>query len=115
MSVAELLVGTLAAANVRRASGSVGDSLDGRTEAPRASGAIAWVGVRHEETAAFAAASAPLMRPAKTLKWSAAHALGGKEHVACDNPKGFDLCVMQAVMNGRGARALDLARAKLPG
>ena len=55
MNVAQLFVETLIAANVRRIFGIVGDSLNGLTEALRANGTIEWVGVRHEETAAFAA------------------------------------------------------------
>ena len=55
MNVAQLFVETLVAANVRRIFGIVGDSLNGLTEALRANGKIEWVGVRHEETAAFAA------------------------------------------------------------
>ena len=55
MNVAQLFVEMLLAANVRRVFGIVGDSLNGLTEALRADGTIEWVGVRHEETAAFAA------------------------------------------------------------
>ena len=55
MKVAQLFVDTLYAAGVRRIYGIPGDSLNGLTEALRASSKIEWVGVRHEETAAFAA------------------------------------------------------------
>ncbi len=55
MNVAQLFVDTLAAAGVRRMYGIVGDSLNGLSDALRARRTIEWVGVRHEETAAFAA------------------------------------------------------------
>jgi pyruvate dehydrogenase (quinone) len=54
-SVAEIIVETLVAANVKRIYGVVGDSLNGLLEEIRRSGKIEWIGVRHEETAAFAA------------------------------------------------------------
>jgi pyruvate dehydrogenase (quinone) len=54
-SVAETIVDTLIAAKVRRIYGVVGDSLNALTEALRRSKAIEWIGVRHEEVAAFAA------------------------------------------------------------
>jgi pyruvate dehydrogenase (quinone) len=54
-TVAERLVETLEAAGVKRIYGLVGDSLNGITESLRARNNIAWVGVRHEEVAAFAA------------------------------------------------------------
>jgi pyruvate dehydrogenase (quinone) len=54
-SIAEVVVETLIAAGVRRIYGVVGDSLNGITESLRKSGAIEWIGVRHEEVAAFAA------------------------------------------------------------
>jgi pyruvate dehydrogenase (quinone) len=53
--VAEVIVKTLIAAKVRRIYGVVGDSLNALTEAVRKSEAIEWIGVRHEEVAAFAA------------------------------------------------------------
>ena len=53
--VAEVIVETLIAANVRRIYGVVGDSLNALTEALRRSETIEWIGVRHEEVAAFAA------------------------------------------------------------
>jgi pyruvate dehydrogenase (quinone) len=55
-NIAEQLVDTLQQAGVKRIFGVVGDSLNGMTEALRKRGTIAWVHVRHEEVAAFAAA-----------------------------------------------------------
>jgi pyruvate dehydrogenase (quinone) len=54
-NVAERIVETLEAANVRRIFGLVGDSLNGITESLRVRGKIDWIPVRHEEVAAFAA------------------------------------------------------------
>src|ERR1700756_2966678 len=54
-TVAERIVETLEAANVRRIYGLVGDSLNGITEALRTRKKIDWIAVRHEEVAAFAA------------------------------------------------------------
>src|ERR1700690_2997604 len=54
-SVAEIIVETLVAANVKRIYGVVGDSLNGLLEEIRRNGKIQWIGVRHEEAAAFAA------------------------------------------------------------
>ena len=56
-NVAELLVETLNRAGVRRIYGVVGDSLNALTEALRVNRTIDWIHVRHEEVAAFAAAS----------------------------------------------------------
>lgn len=53
--VAEFIVDSLMAAGVRRIYGVVGDSLNGLTEAIRQRKEIEWIGVRHEEVAAFAA------------------------------------------------------------
>jgi pyruvate dehydrogenase (quinone) len=53
--VAELFVDVLAAAGVQRIYGVAGDSLNGITDSVRVLNGIEWVGVRHEETAAFAA------------------------------------------------------------
>ncbi len=53
--VADLLVEVLADAGVRRIYGVSGDSLNGITDSLRARGDVQWVGMRHEETAAFAA------------------------------------------------------------
>jgi pyruvate dehydrogenase (quinone) len=54
-NVADQFAETLAAAGVKRIYGIVGDSLNGLTDAIRCQGRIAWVHVRHEEVAAFAA------------------------------------------------------------
>ena len=54
-TVADQMVETLAAAQVRRIYGIVGDSLNGFTDALRRHGGIQWLHVRHEEVAAFAA------------------------------------------------------------
>jgi pyruvate dehydrogenase (quinone) len=53
--VAELLVDVLAEAGVRRIYGVSGDSLNGITDAIRATGKLEWIHLRREETAAFAA------------------------------------------------------------
>jgi pyruvate dehydrogenase (quinone) len=53
--VAELFIEVLAAAGVERIYGVAGDSLNGITDSVRVRNGIEWVGVRHEETAAFAA------------------------------------------------------------
>src|ERR1700719_1092551 len=53
--VADVLVDTLVAANVKRVYGWVGDSLNGVTDSIRPRKDLQWVPVRHEETAAFAA------------------------------------------------------------
>ncbi|MGH1565175.1 ubiquinone-dependent pyruvate dehydrogenase [Mumia sp. DW29H23] len=55
-TLADTLVATLKASGVRRLYGLPGDSLNGLTEALRRDGSVAWQHVRHEETAAFAAA-----------------------------------------------------------
>src|SRR5215813_2731617 len=54
-TVADQMVETLAAAGVSRVYGIVGDSLNGFTDSLRRQGKIAWLHVRHEEVAAFAA------------------------------------------------------------
>lgn len=54
-NVAEYIVGTLAETGVQRIYGIVGDSLNGFTEALRQQKDVEWIGVRHEEVAAFAA------------------------------------------------------------
>ena len=54
-NVADVFVETLVLAGVKRVYGLVGDSLNGLTEAIRKNGAIEWIHVRHEESAAFAA------------------------------------------------------------
>ncbi|HEX5201233.1 MAG TPA: ubiquinone-dependent pyruvate dehydrogenase [Actinoplanes sp.] len=55
-TVADHMIATLKASGVRRVYGLPGDSLNGLTDALRRDGDIAWVHVRHEEAAAFAAA-----------------------------------------------------------
>jgi pyruvate dehydrogenase (quinone) len=54
-TVAQQLVTTLTRAGVQRVYGLPGDSLNGFTDALRRDGSLAWVHVRHEEAAAFAA------------------------------------------------------------
>jgi len=54
-SVAEMIVAALAEQGVRTAWGIVGDALNPITDAIRREDRIEWVGVRHEEVAAFAA------------------------------------------------------------
>jgi pyruvate dehydrogenase (quinone) len=54
-TVADRLVQTLSAAGVQRIFGLVGDSLNGITDSLLKHKEIAWVPVRHEEVAAFAA------------------------------------------------------------
>lgn len=56
-TVADLLADTLVASGVRRVYGIPGDSLNGFTDALRTRPELAWVHVRHEEAAAFAAAA----------------------------------------------------------
>jgi pyruvate dehydrogenase (quinone)/pyruvate oxidase len=55
-NVADLLVETLAAVGVRQVFGIVGDALNPFTEAIRRQDVVEWIGVRHEEGAALAAA-----------------------------------------------------------
>src|SRR5258707_13403689 len=54
-TIAEVFVETMIAAGVTRIYGVVSDSLNGILEEIRRSKQIDWIGVRHEETAAFAA------------------------------------------------------------
>jgi len=56
-TVADVLADTLLASGVRRVYGIPGDSLNGFTDALRTRPELAWVHVRHEESAAFAAAA----------------------------------------------------------
>jgi pyruvate dehydrogenase (quinone) len=53
--VADLVVDVLLQAGVQRIYGVAGDSLNGITDSIRTRENIDWIGVRHEETAAFAA------------------------------------------------------------
>lgn len=55
-TIADGIVATLRASGVRRVYGLPGDSLNGFTDALRRDGEILWAHVRHEESAAFAAA-----------------------------------------------------------
>lgn len=57
VTVAENIVRTLRANHVDRVYGIPGDSLNGFTDALRKDGTIRWLHVRHEESAAFAAAA----------------------------------------------------------
>jgi pyruvate dehydrogenase (quinone) len=56
-TVAQHVIATLTASGVSRVYGLPGDSLNGFTDAIRRSGRVSWEHVRHEETAAFAAAA----------------------------------------------------------
>src|ERR1041384_5615798 len=56
-TVADHVINALRISGVRRVYGLPGDSLNGFTDALRRSGEITWEHVRHEETAAFAAAA----------------------------------------------------------
>jgi len=60
-NMADLLIDSLLQAGVKRIYGIVGDSLNAVLDAIRRSGKIEWVGVRHEEVAAFAAGSESLL------------------------------------------------------
>ena len=57
-TVADHVINALHISGVRRVYGLPGDSLNGFTDALRRNGEITWEHVRHEETAAFAAAAA---------------------------------------------------------
>ena len=56
-TVAQHVIAALTISGIQRVYGVAGDSLNGFTDAIRRSGAITWEHVRHEETAAFAAAA----------------------------------------------------------
>ena len=56
-TVADHVISALEISGVRRVYGLPGDSLNGFTDAIRRAGEIYWEHVRHEETAAFAAAA----------------------------------------------------------
>ncbi len=88
--VAEIFVETLISAGVKRIYGVVGDSLNGLLEEIRKNKSIEWIGVRHEETAAFAA--------------------GAQAHVTA---VGFNLWALKAVLSGRGDEVIDLAVSNL--
>ena len=56
-TIATQLISALSRSGVKRVYGLPGDSLNGFTDAIRRSGEVTWEHVRHEETAAFAAAA----------------------------------------------------------
>ena len=56
-TAADYMAEALAQAGVKRIYGVVGDSLNGFTDSLRRMGSIDWIHVRHEESAAFAAAA----------------------------------------------------------
>jgi pyruvate dehydrogenase (quinone) len=56
-TIATHLINALSRSGVRRVYGLPGDSLNGFTDAIRRTGEVTWEHVRHEETAAFAAAA----------------------------------------------------------
>jgi pyruvate dehydrogenase (quinone) len=56
-TIADHVISALRVSGIRRVYGLPGDSLNGFTDAIRRSGEISWEHVRHEETAAFAAAA----------------------------------------------------------
>ncbi|WP_340372867.1 ubiquinone-dependent pyruvate dehydrogenase [Peribacillus sp. FSL E2-0218] len=60
-TIADLLIDSLLQAGVKRIYGIVGDSLNAVLDSIRRSGKIEWIGVRHEEVAAFAAGSDSLL------------------------------------------------------
>ena len=55
VTAAQHIVDTLALSGVSRVYGIAGDSLNGFTDALRATDGIDWISTRHEEAAAFAA------------------------------------------------------------
>lgn len=63
-TIADGMVATLKASGVRRVYGLPGDSLNGFTDALRRDGEVVWQHVRHEESAAFAAAGEAAMTDA---------------------------------------------------
>ncbi|MED3729377.1 ubiquinone-dependent pyruvate dehydrogenase [Priestia endophytica] len=60
-TIADLLIESLLQAGVKRIYGIVGDSLNAVLDSIRRSEKIEWIGVRHEEVAAFAAGSDSLL------------------------------------------------------
>jgi pyruvate dehydrogenase (quinone) len=60
-TIADLLIESLLQAGVKRIYGIVGDSLNAVLDSIRRSEKIEWIGVRHEEVAAFAAGSDSLI------------------------------------------------------
>ncbi|MGR5352072.1 ubiquinone-dependent pyruvate dehydrogenase [Vibrio sp. DNB22_19_2] len=55
MIIAEYIVKLLREASIQRIWGVTGDSLNGLADSLKSDGSIQWIGVRHEEVAAFAA------------------------------------------------------------
>ena len=74
LTIADLLVQTLANAGIKRVWGVTGDSLNGINDSLRRFKRIEWVPVRHEETAAFAAGA----EAAVTGSWPCARAAAGR-------------------------------------
>lgn len=60
-TIADVLIDTLLNAGIKRIYGIVGDSLNAVLDSIRRSGKIEWIGVRHEEVAAFAAGADALL------------------------------------------------------
>ena len=60
-TIADLLIESLIQAGVKRIYGIVGDSLNAVLDSIKSSKKIEWIGVRHEEVAAFAAGSDALL------------------------------------------------------
>jgi len=60
-TIADILIDSLLNAGVTRIYGIVGDSLNAVLDSIRRSGKIEWIGVRHEEVAAFAAGADSLL------------------------------------------------------
>jgi pyruvate dehydrogenase (quinone) len=116
--VAEIFVETLIAAGVTRIYGVVGDSLNGILAEIRRSKKIEWIGVRHEETGAFAAGGQAHLTG--ELAVCAGSCGPGNMHLInelydCHRSLvpvlavGFNLWALKAVLNGRGDEVVDLA------
>jgi pyruvate dehydrogenase (quinone) len=116
--VAEIFVETLIAAGVTRIYGVVGDSLNGILAEIRRSKKIEWIGVRHEETGAFAAGGQAHLTG--ELAVCAGSCGPGNMHLInelydCHRSRvpvlavGFNLWALKAVLNGRGDEVVDLA------
>ena len=85
--VAEMMIETLVAAGVKRIYGVVGDSLNGLLEEIRRSEDIEWIGVRHEETAAFAAGAQAHL----TASWQSVPEVAGQ--AICTSSTGFMIAI----------------------
>ena len=96
-TIAELIVETLQKAGVRRVYGLPGDSLNGLTDALRRNGTLAWEHVRHEESAAFAAAAD-------------AAALEKRDVAVLHQVKGFARYATRSVLSGRGNELIDVTK-----